>query len=104
MDPSIRIRTTHHDGVTSVRCIIRHPMDTGLTPDPETGAINPPHFIKEVVCRHGNEVVLQCDWSRAVSRNPYLSFQFSGASVGDVVSVSWLDNRGETDTLAVQIG
>ena len=103
MAGSIRVRTAWRDGVTTVRCIIRHPMDTGLSADPETGAVNPPHYIREVVCSHGDNPVLRCDWSRAVSRNPYLSFAFRGAATGDLVSISWLDNRGESDTISVRI-
>ena len=103
MADSIRVRTSHHDGITTVRSIIRHPMDTGLVPDPETGVVNPPHYIREVVCQHGDRTVLRCDWSRAVSRNPYLQFAFLGAAPGDIVSISWTDNLGESDTLSVRI-
>ena len=95
---SIRIRTALHDGVATVRMIISHPMETGFNKDPETGFIIPPHYIKEVVCRHNDRIVLNCDWSRAVSRNPYLSFKFSGAKAGDTLSVSWSDTEGSSDT------
>lgn len=103
MGDSIRVRTSFHEGLTTVRAIIRHPMDTGFAKDPETGAPIPMHFIREVECSHGGEVVLRCEWSRAVSRNPYLSFEFTGAKPGDAITISWRDNREQSDTATVAI-
>ncbi len=94
---SIRIRTSYRDGVTTVRSIIRHPMETGFSRDTETSEVIPAHFIQEVVCKHGEKVILRCDWSRAVSKNPYLSFIFSGAKPGDTISIYWIDIKGESD-------
>ncbi|MFQ5659004.1 MAG: thiosulfate oxidation carrier complex protein SoxZ [Gammaproteobacteria bacterium] len=97
MTSSIRIRTDYHNGTTTVRSIIRHPMETGLVRSRETGELVPAHFIKEVICRHGDDVVLRCNWGRAVSKNPYLSFKFSGAKPGDMIRINWSDNKGNTD-------
>jgi sulfur-oxidizing protein SoxZ len=103
MGDSIRIRTSHREGLTIVRAIIRHPMETGFARDPASGAPIPMHFIREVTCSHGDEVVLRCQWSRAVSRNPYLSFEFTGARPGDSLAISWRDNRDQSDTATVLI-
>jgi sulfur-oxidizing protein SoxZ len=104
MGDSIRIRTEHHAGWTTVRSIIRHPMETGFRVDPETGQVVPAHYITEVRCRHGVDVVLRCEWSRAVSKNPYLSFEFSGARPGDPMTLDWTDNHGASDSSTVSIG
>jgi len=37
-------------------------------------------------------------WGVAVSKNPYLSFKFKGAAAGDTVKVSWVDNKGDSDS------
>ncbi len=97
MASSIRIRTRLRDGITSVRAIIRHPMETGFRVDEETGETVPAHYIKLVTVKHDGTTVLSCDWSRAVSKNPYLAFEFAGASAGDRVELSWLDTEGQTD-------
>jgi len=47
--------------------------------------------------------VLQCDWSRAVSKNPYLSFRFSGAQSGDIIRIAWVDNLGEESSKEVKL-
>lgn len=100
---TIRIRTSLHEGIATVRSIITHPMETGFNKDPETGFIIPPHYIKEVVCKHNNKIVLHCDWSRAVSKNPYLSFKFSGAKSGDTLTISWHDTEDASDTATAVI-
>lgn len=103
MAGSIRMRASHRDGLTAVGSIIRHPMEAGYGIDPETGERKSPHFIKEVVCRHGDTIMLRCDWSRAVSRNPYLAFEFSGGRPGDPFTLSWVDNEGGSDSATVLI-
>ena len=103
MANSIRIRTSLDGDLAKVRCIIRHPMETGFRKDEETGEIIPFHFIKHVYCYHGDELIMHCDWSRAVSRNPYLSFQFSGASAGDTVRITWVDTHDVEESASVNL-
>lgn len=103
MASTIKVRTSTRDGVVTVRAIIRHPMHTGFETDEKTGEIIPPHYIETVTVQHGEKSILQCDWSRAVSTNPYLSFGFSGANPGDPLRISWKDNKGESDTIEVNI-
>ncbi len=101
MARAIKIRTSIKDGVATVRCILRHPMETGFRIDPESNQLVPAHYIEQVFCHHNDELVLQCDWSRAVSKNPYLSFSFSGANSGDTIRISWRDNLGEENSSSV---
>jgi sulfur-oxidizing protein SoxZ len=42
-------------------------------------------------------------WGPAVSKNPYLSFKFKGAKVGDSLKLSWVDNKGENDSTETQV-
>lgn len=103
MANSIKARTRIRDTITTVRIIIRHPMHTGFQADPESGEIIPAHYIDNVSVYHEDKLVLQCDWSRAVSRNPYLSFEFAGARAGDRLHITWQDNLGESDTAEFRI-
>ena len=47
---SIKMRAKNTDGVTTIKALISHPMDTGLMKDKKTGKTIPAHFIQEVVC------------------------------------------------------
>jgi sulfur-oxidizing protein SoxZ len=96
---SIKMRATlGDDGVTTVKILISHPMDTGLVKDKKTGNLIPAHFIQEVVCEHNGNNVLTAEWGPAVSKNPYLSFRFKGAKAGDTVKVNWVDIQGNIDS------
>ena len=95
MASNIRIRAQIKGGSTEVKCLMSHPMETGLRKDYSGNKI-PAHFIKEVTCEHKGKVVMLASWGVAISKNPYLSFSFKGAAAGDTVKVSWVDNKGES--------
>ncbi|MDH5446607.1 MAG: thiosulfate oxidation carrier complex protein SoxZ, partial [Gammaproteobacteria bacterium] len=42
-------------------------------------------------------------WGPAVSKNPYLSFAFTGAKAGDSVKLSWVDNTGKSDSAEAKV-
>ena len=96
---TIRARAQLSGDVATVRCLMTHPMETGQRKDSKTGNAIPAHFIKEVVAEHNGSKVLTAHWSAAISRNPYLSFQFSGAKGGDTLKISYVDNQGGTDSI-----
>jgi len=100
-DP-MRIRAQIKDGVTDVRVLMAHPMETGLRKD-SAGKTIPAHHITEVKATVGARTVLEARWSQAVSQNPFLQFRFTGAKAGDKVTVTWVDNTGDkrTDEVAI---
>ena len=100
---SIKMRAKISDGVTTIKALISHPMDTGLVKDKKTGKVIPAHFIQEVVCEHGGNAVMTAEWGPAVSKNPYLSFRFTGSKAGDTVKLSWVDNQGNSDSAEATI-
>ncbi len=95
-DP-MRIRAQAKDGVTDVRVLMAHPMETGFRKD-ASGKTIPPHFINDVKATSGGRTVLTAKWGQAISQNPFLQFRFKGAAAGDKVIVTWVDNKGETRT------
>lgn len=103
MASSIRLKTRTNNGVTTVRAIIRHPMETGFRVDNETAEIVPAHYINQVIVKHKDVLIMSCDWSRAISKNPYLSFMFKGAEIGDKLELIWHDNKNNTDSIETLI-
>ena len=101
---SIRIRAKMKGDVAEVKALMSHPMETGLRKNKKTGKKIPAHFIKEVVCEHKGNKVMVASWGVAVSKNPYLSFKFKGAAKGDMIKVSWNDNKGESATAEATVG
>ncbi|RLA36769.1 MAG: thiosulfate oxidation carrier complex protein SoxZ, partial [Gammaproteobacteria bacterium] len=48
-------------------------------------------------------VVMTAQWGPAVSKNPYLAFKFKGAKPGDTVKLSWVDNKGKSDSIEAKV-
>lgn len=101
-DP-MRIRAAHANGVTDVKVLMAHPMETGQRKD-ASGKTVPAHFITEVTASWNGAVVLQGMWSQAVSQNPFLNFRFKGGAKGDKIQVAWVDNTGDKRTDEAAIG
>jgi len=95
---SIKVRAKVKKGEAKVKCLISHPMETGLRKDKKSGKLIPAHFIQEVVCEHDGKTVMNAQWSGTISKNPFLSFVFTGAKAGDMIKISWVDNTGKSDS------
>ncbi len=100
---SIKMRANIDGDVTTIKALISHPMETGTRKDEKTGEKIPAHFIQEVVCEHKGDTILTANWGPAISKNPYLSFRFTGGAAGDTVKLSWVDNKGEKDSAETTI-
>ena len=99
---SIKMRANAEGDVTTVKALISHPMETGLSKD-KAGKLIPAHFIQEVTCEHNGVVVLTAEWGAAISKNPYLSFRFRGGKAGDTLKMNWTDNTGASDSAEATI-
>jgi sulfur-oxidizing protein SoxZ len=102
-EKTIRIRAELSGDVTDVKALINHPMETGQRKDAKTGQLVPAHFIQEVNCQINGRDVMTAQWGPAVSKNPYLSFQYKGAKKGDKIKISWVDNKGDKDSEEGQV-
>jgi sulfur-oxidizing protein SoxZ len=100
---SIKVRAKLEGDETTVKALIQHPMETGQVKDKKTGQLIPAHFIQEVTCDVNGSTVMTALWGAAVSKNPYLSFKFKGAKVGDTLKMSWVDNKGESDSTETKV-
>ena len=100
---SIKIRAKNKNGMTTVKALINHPMETGMRKNKKTGKLIPAHYIQELNVEHNGKVVLDAHWGTAISKNPYLSFRFKEGNKGDDIKLSWKDNKGNTDSTVGKI-
>ena len=100
---SIKIRAKAKDGVTTVKTLISHQMESGQRKNSKTGEKIPAHHVTEVMAEHNGKQVMSANWGGGISKNPYLSFKFKGAASGDTVKISWVDNKGEGDSAEAPI-
>jgi sulfur-oxidizing protein SoxZ len=103
MASKIKIRAKSKNGVTTVKSLMSHVMETGLRKDQQTGDLIPAHFIQEVTAKWNDQVVMTANWSGGVSKNPYLSFKFNGGEPGDTIEIAWVDNTGASETGTAEI-
>lgn len=97
MGSPMKIRAAVKAGVTEVKIMMQHEMETGLRKDGE-GKLVPAWFITEVKAQYKGRTVLEANFGQSISKNPYLVFRFKGGAAGDKVVISWIDNKGDTRT------
>ena len=99
---SIKIRAHAVDGFVTVKSVINHPMESGQRKIKKTGKKVPPHYIRELIVSRNSRIVMEAFWGKSISRNPFLSFEIPGRK-GDLIEITWLDNRGNSDRASAKV-
>ena len=99
MASTIKVKAKVSGDVADVKSLMLHPMETGTRIDAETEETVPIHHITQLTFTNNDKLVMVANFSTAVSRDPYFSFKFSNARVGDILKVVWVDNNGGTDEI-----
>ncbi len=68
-------------------------MENGRRKGPD-GRLIAAHYVQQVICEHNGAAVFSTRCGPGLSKNPFLSFQFRGAKLGDTLTLRWQDNRG----------
>jgi len=92
----MKMRASVNGGVTDIRVLMTHPMETGQRKD-QDGKLVPMHFIQNVTVKLNGKTVVESQISQGVSRNHVFTFRVKGGAKGDKVEVSWVDNMGESN-------
>ena len=92
----MKMRATAGSGYTDVRVLMTHPMTTAQSGQPL-------HFIQNITVKQNGKTVIEAETSQAVSRNPVFSFRLKGGAKGDKIEVSWLDNKGDSNTIETAV-
>jgi len=100
---TIKISVKLDGNRADVKSLMLHPMETGSRIDPDTGETVPAHHITQLVFTNNDRVVMVVNFSTAVSRDPFFSFSFEGATAGDVLKARWVDNLGDTEEFETQL-
>jgi len=98
MAKSIKLRAKSKKGIVTVKALMNHPMETGLRKDKKTGKLIAAHHIQQVTAKADDKTVLDAVWGGAISKNPYLSFRYSGGKGGSI-TLFWADNKGKSDSV-----
>ena len=97
MGHPMKIRAASKAGVTEVKVLMNHEMETGFRKD-SSGNVVPAWYIAEVVAKLNGKDVMTAQWGPSVSKNPYLAFKVKGGKAGDKIAIAWTDSKGDTRT------
>ena len=100
---SIKLKATAENGETTVKALIKHPMETGRRKDKESGELVPAQYIEEVTVSYQGEAVMTAEWGPTISKNPFLSFTFTGGAAGETIELTWKDDTGDSDSASATI-
>ena len=99
---SMRVRASLKGGVMTLKALVKHPMETGYRKSKKTGKRIPAHYIQNVSIQSGSEKILVAS-NASVSKNPYFSVKFKGLRKGDLVTMAWLDNKGDSEKRSTKV-
>lgn len=102
MAKNMKMRARFKDGITTVKVLVHHPMETGRRKT-DGGDTIPAHFVQVVTVKLNDQVVMESQWGTGIAKNPYLTFKLTNAKVGDTVSVAWEDNKGEQSENSIAV-
>ncbi len=87
--------------VIEIKTLISHQMETGYR-HTESGTPIPRDIIHSFVCRYNDAEVFRADLFPAIAANPFIAF-FTVATESGTITLSWVDDRGETHTQSAKI-
>jgi sulfur-oxidizing protein SoxZ len=101
---SIKVRAKAEGSEVTVKALFSHEMESGTRKDKKTGQLIPGHYITEVIAETNGKTVLTVNWGGGISKNPYLQFIYDGGKAGDTLKLSWVDNKGDSDSIETKVG
>ncbi len=102
MAGDIKMRAQLKGEFTEIKILMSHPMDTGRRKN-DRDEIIPAHFIQLVTVTLNGKPVLEAQWGTGISKNPYLTLRLAHAKVGDIVAVTWHDNKGKSSSQQIEV-
>ena len=86
---------------TTVRLLIRHPMETGFRFDVNGSAV-PKNIIHTLTAHFEGEVVFHASLGSGISADPFLEFQVRTPQSGEL-KLSWVDDTGAQGEAKAQV-
>ncbi len=95
----MRMRARLVGDYADIKVLMSHPMANGRQKNRKTGKLIPAHFITNINATLNGKSVLTVECNQSISKNPFFGFKVNGAKTGDKVTIDWLDNEGERDSI-----
>jgi len=99
----MKIKAKVKGDIIKVKALAKHSMTTYDQAKRKTGDSNDANFITHMSASVNGTLVYEVSTSQFLSKNPIFKFKFRGASKGDVLSMTWIDRKGNTKTSTTKI-
>ncbi len=93
-----KVKITQTDHYSELKILITHPMENGRSRDTHNQLI-PAHFIQNLQVFRNQIEIIHLQLGGSISKQPFLVFHLEKLQPGEQISVHWLDNQGQTDSV-----
>jgi len=100
---NIKIKAKAADGIVKVKALVKHEMSTYNQAEKKTGDRNNALFITHVSATVNGNIVYEVSTSQFLSKNPIFKFNFRGGQKGNTISMTYVDNKGNSKTDTAKI-
>jgi len=100
---NIKIKAKFKDGIVKVKALAKHEMTTYNQAEKKTGDRNNANFITHISATVNGKIVYEASTSQFLSKDPIFKFKFRGGEKGDTISMTYVDNKGNSKTDTAKI-
>jgi len=90
---NISIKAVEQKGITILKILIRHPMETGQRKD-EDGKLIPINFINKITITTKNITIFTANLGPSIAKDPNLFIKTKALKKGDVFNIVWQTSSG----------
>ena len=99
----MKIKAKIKNEVIQVKAMAKHAMTTYNQAEIKTGDKENANFITNILAEVNQRIVFEASTSQFLSKNPIFKFKFKGAKKGDILTMTWVDKKGNTKTSKTKI-
>lgn len=90
-----RIRAILINNEVDFKVRMQHPMESGLRKSSSSRQTIPAHYIQKFTVSAGGKVLIDGQINTSIATNPLFAFRLKALPIGEKITVSWTDNKGE---------
>ncbi len=93
---NISIKATETNGITTIKMLIRHPMETGQRKD-ENGNFIAVNFINKVEIINDKDIsmIAVVNWGPSIAKDPNLFIKTTAIKKGGYFTIKWFTYSGQ---------
>ena len=99
----MKIKAKLKGDIVHVKAMAKHLMMTYDQAEKKKEGRDSANFITHISANINDELVFEASTSQFLSKNPIFKFKFRGANKGDILTMTWIDRKGNTKTSTTKV-